>query len=704
MRVAWPLISAVSLLMPIEAIAASASIRTAAIVADNIYFAVDSTEFIADGNVEILWADETLRATRLEFRNEILQIEGPITLATTGGQALMLADEGEISADLQQGILKSIQILLAQEIQLTANTAERKNGRYYRLKNAVVTLCKVCNPGETPLWHYRARYVVHDTESRQLYLYNARLVIGRFALPAIPLIRFPDPTTRRMTGFLFPTIRFSRGDGLEIATPYFLTLGDHADLTFMPRISTNNRKLLDFEYRRRFIKGHANFQGALAYSGAAAEKWQRRVGVDGAWDLGSGYKFSFDGEKVSDRKFYDATGVDVPSILISRVRVTRRQEDSFFDATGKYFKRFGRSPPPEPNVVVSLDWRRKLHIPSIGGSTGFSLGFASYNRPADGRDVARGNLALDWTRTWGMGGGMLVTATGLAAARSYTVRNDADYGSPISTTTQTAALEFRLPLKRTVGEKTEVLDPFAQFVWSPSSLDEVPDEDGRTVEFDHTNLASLDRFGGIDRSERGARLNLGVKHTRIIPGTMEWDLVFGRVFRNKDYYRSLSEGSLAPTVLTGRRSDYVGGLDLKFASGLGVNLSVLFDDNISLSKIESLVSKTNAKHKWSIGYSQLEKGVVPGMTGPRAAWLGNSRFDLGKNWYFNTTVKYDRHKSKRSADVDLIYRQQCMQFKISILHERNGANAPTKTKYDFSVAPKRLGRSGQGQSVGKVCS
>ena len=702
MRIAAGVVFAICCVLPATANAASVSVKTATIVADNIFFAGDGSTFIADGNIEVFWGEETLRAARLEYRDDILQIAGPITL-TTEDQALILASAGQISADLQNGIMESVQVLLARDVQMAANKIERRNGRFYRLNNAVVTTCKVCSPGDQPLWHYRARYVIHDTEAQQLYLGNAQLVVGDFALPAIPLLRMPDPTVRRQTGFLFPSVHLSKDKGFEVEVPYFLTLGDHADLTFLPRVSTKKQKSLHFEYRRRFSRGLVNLEGSFAYGESATKNWQSKFGINGAWDLGDSYKLSFDGEKVSSKEYFNATDLTMPSRLESYARITRRRENSFFDATGTYYKPLKDQDTHEPNIAGSVSWSRKLSPPGIGGTTGFSLGMASYYRPGNGdvvgRDVTRGTVAMDWTKTWATGNGLLIAATGVVALHAYSVRNDPDFARSISTTSQTTALEFRWPLRKGTGEQTDVLEPFAQVVWSPSNPDNVPNEDSRIVEFDQTNLVSLNRFSGMDRSETGARLNVGVKHTRIVPGTMEWEALFGRVFRNEDRMQFSAASGLA-----GRRSDYVGALELKFASGLGVKLSILFDDDIDVSKTESLVKHAHSNYKWSVGYSYLEQDETLGMESPRDAWFGDSEFGLGQNWFTTATVKYDRYKTERSADVGLIYRQQCAEFAVSVLHELATDDLPKKNTYSLSVSLNKFGDDSQSPTVDQVCS
>jgi len=62
---------------------------------------------------------------------------------------------------------------------------------------------------------------------------------------------------------LIPELRNSDLLGLGIKLPYFITLGDHRDLTLTPYLSSET-STLEAQYRQAFLNGDLNIAGAYA--------------------------------------------------------------------------------------------------------------------------------------------------------------------------------------------------------------------------------------------------------------------------------------------------------------------------------------------------------------------------------------------------------------------------------------------------------
>ena len=65
-----------------------------------------------------------------------------------------------------------------------------------------------------------------------------------------PKFFHPDPTVKRKSGFLIPSIKNSANSTNYLSIPYFTVLSQNQDLTFTPRIYSNNSLLLQTEYRQ----------------------------------------------------------------------------------------------------------------------------------------------------------------------------------------------------------------------------------------------------------------------------------------------------------------------------------------------------------------------------------------------------------------------------------------------------------------------
>ena len=67
-----------------------------------------------------------------------------------------------------------------------------------------------------------------------------------------PKFFHPDPSVKRQSGFLIPSLNDSGNTGASLNLPYFKVLDINKDLTIQPRIFTNNNLMLQSEYRQVF--------------------------------------------------------------------------------------------------------------------------------------------------------------------------------------------------------------------------------------------------------------------------------------------------------------------------------------------------------------------------------------------------------------------------------------------------------------------
>src|SRR5690606_15477514 len=114
----------------------------------------------------------------------------------------------------------------------------RIDGRYTRLTQSVASSCEVCAGNPTPVWEIRAREIIHDQQERQLYFDQAQFRFLGVPIFYAPRLRLPDPTLKRASGFLLPSLRTSSTLKTGLKLPYFLKLGDHADVTLTPYVSS----------------------------------------------------------------------------------------------------------------------------------------------------------------------------------------------------------------------------------------------------------------------------------------------------------------------------------------------------------------------------------------------------------------------------------------------------------------------------------
>jgi LPS-assembly protein len=133
------------------------------------------------------------------------------------------------------------------------------------LEKGVFTSCKKTD--KCPPWKLRSSKIHHDKVKKQINYKDAWLEIYDYPVAYFPKFFHPDPTVVRQSGFLKPELGSSKNLGNSIYTPYFYVISDDKDLTFKPRLFTNNKIVLQNEYRQKtknswtvadfsFTKGH----------------------------------------------------------------------------------------------------------------------------------------------------------------------------------------------------------------------------------------------------------------------------------------------------------------------------------------------------------------------------------------------------------------------------------------------------------------
>ena len=94
---------------------------------------------------------------------------------------------------------------------MAATRAERSSGNYTVFHNGVYTACAPCkdDPKKPPLWQVKAARIIHDQGEKMIYFEDARIEFFGQPLLYMPYFSAPDPTVKRKTGFLMPSISTS---------------------------------------------------------------------------------------------------------------------------------------------------------------------------------------------------------------------------------------------------------------------------------------------------------------------------------------------------------------------------------------------------------------------------------------------------------------------------------------------------------------
>ncbi|MEO0390299.1 MAG: LPS assembly protein LptD [Pseudomonadota bacterium] len=645
-------------------------------MADDIQVTRDR-RLIALGNVEAFQGTTRMTAQSIEYNPDTgaLTITGPITL-DDGDGTVILANQAELSEDLQNGLLIGARLVLNDQLQLASVQMNRVGGRYTQLYKTAVTSCKICEEDtRPPIWQIRARRVIHDKETRQLYFDDAQLLIRNTPVFYLPRLRMPDPTLERANGFLFPEIVSNSLLGTGLRTPYFIKLGDHRDLTLTPYIA-NNTRTLEFRYRQAFKRGRITFQGAASDDQLQPNDSRGFLFAAGEFALQRDFVLQFDLEAVSDDAYLSDYGYFGKDRLDSQIKVSRTRRDEYIRFSYINFKSLRDDEDDDvlPSDVIETLYERRFFPQAIGGEIRLAAEAHGHERAStvdtdangdgivDGRDVLRFRVDADWLRAFQFGGVQVQTVLGVSGD-VIQISNDATVDDGDSGVTPRAAVTLRYPMvRRTAEGVTQFIEPIAQFGWVGGDQLNVPNEESTRIEFDEGNLLSLSRFSSSDRRERGWSIAYGGTWARLEPDGWSASLTAGQILREE------AQSDFNDTTgLSGVSSDFLLAGKLEFDGGLAITGRTLFDESFDVSKAEVRGSWSNDRLDLGGTYVWVDEDLSIDLFDPINEITFGGEYKIDRTWTASLNWRYDLELGRAAtAGAGVTYANECVRVGLSI--------------------------------------
>ncbi|SFI71024.1 LPS-assembly protein LptD [Celeribacter neptunius] len=704
-----PLVGAPLLMAPFvpaahaQSTAQEASTPPTALLADSVTF--DGTQLIAEGHIEVLRDTTKLTASRIIYNQDTgqLSIEGPIRLTEAGSDTVLLASSAELDPALQNGLLISARAVIARQLQLAAARLDVVDGRYLRLQNSIASTCEVCAARPVPLWEIRAREVIHDSQEHQLYFTNAHLRIANIPVLWLPHLRVPDPSLKRATGFLIPEIRTDSTLGTGIEIPYFVTLGDHRDLTISPYIATRTTTL-NLRYRQAFSNGTLQLNGALS-SDDTRSGIRAYLFAKGNWDIAKGLNFGLDLRAASDIAYLADYGIYDSDYLPSKLTLTRYRQDEALDAELTYSRSLrGADIAVEdtlPLVLGSFNFERFLDPAVLPGRLSFGLsGSTAYRDSREdvvGYDMLRLGAETRWSGNLIFGPGLRLDNTAALMLDGYLQQHYAAYDDTVLRLTGSVETRLSWPLTRvTASGASELLEPILQLGWSDSTGGTVPNSDSQLVEFDEGNLLTLARFPGADRRTTGLTAAAGLRFSHASE-TTDYALSLGRVLYLEDH----AEYSTA-SGLSGQSSDWLIGAAMRFDNGLAFNSRALIAADAEVTKWETRLNYARSRYSIGTTYSYVIANALEDRDTPLNEFGFDGTVKLARNWTASALYLYDFNENEATrAGLGLEFQNECTRLRLSLTRRFWDTEAldPT-TRFAFSVG---FGAFGSGKTSAGTC-
>jgi LPS-assembly protein len=612
--------------------------RPVTFVADSVQYDRERGLVIATGNVEAWQDDRVLRAQRIVFdRNtSVAAASGNVVLMEPDGR-VVFAEYAELGQGMKDGVLRGMRALLAENGRLAANGARRTDGKVNELARVVYSACDLCkdDPTRPPLWQLRAQTAVQDLEHKRIEYFDGVLDMWGIPVAYVPWFSHSDPSVKRASGFLIPSLGASTHLGFFGTLPYYWAIDDQTDATFTPMFTTKAGQQFGLEVRRRFNFGEFELNGAInEYAGRieGAVQSKARVNLDETWRAG------FDIARASSAEYVRNFGLGrfaggSSGVLPSQIFLEGFGQGAYLRLEGRLYQSVtaGTVNARLPAVLPRLQYSYFGAVDPLGGR--LSVDADAFNiRRQNGADTRRGALGLQWDRPFsGLVGDQwkFTVRADIAAYDANDTQLQPYYLTPDKVTRARAhpqaALEVRWPFLRDAGAwGSQVIEPIAQVIVGPRigrwQFRWLPNEDSLDLQFTDANLFALNRYSGIDRMEGGSRVNLGLRGAWFLGGTTFEGLI-GQSYRF-DGERLFPAGS----GLNERVSDIVGRVSVAPTDWFDVTYRTRLDKRRLTTRFADVTATLGKPvFKVSVGY-------VYSSTNPYALYT-NSPYPPGPDFF-----------------------------------------------------------------------
>ncbi len=132
------------------------------------------------------------------------------------------------------------------EPRLTGNSVIN-NETTTTITGGVFTTCK--RRDGCPPWQISAKKIEHKKKKKTISYKDATLKFYDFPVAYFPKFHHPDPTVKRQTGFLTPSLKRSTNKKNFFEIPYYFVISDNKDTTLSSRFYNDAQFLIQNEFR-----------------------------------------------------------------------------------------------------------------------------------------------------------------------------------------------------------------------------------------------------------------------------------------------------------------------------------------------------------------------------------------------------------------------------------------------------------------------
>lgn len=740
--IALPLASAHAQNMP-SAPAVSGEQENMLVEADALYYDMKQNTMSAQGNVQVYYGAYRLFADRVDVDRKTNEVHatGNVELQDDTG-AIARGTDVKLDQKLSAGVIKALEIASNDSVGLRAANATRVDQNTEVFDDATYLPCVDCNgrPGQEPLWHIRAKRVVHKSADHTIAVEDASFELMGVPIAWVPKLTLPDQTQKRQSGFLLPYAFYSKKLGYGVNQSYFWALKPDMDLTVTATPLSRQGVLLNNEWRQVLNNGSYKVMAAGVsqrnpqdFSGTSGDrKFRGTVETRGNFQITDRWGWGWSLALPTDRSFYSdyklKTGADttggnlVEDLYLNGSKGRKSFSAHLYAFVSQTEDNTSSSAAPQtvglqskqPIVHPVVDYNVVKEEPVYDGELSYNVNLTSLSRAKtdlyQSGNVSRvQGLAGDFNRLSvdAMWRRRIVDPLGQVFTPFTYVQGDFFYTNAhgdssglsnggLARVMPAVGMEYSYPWLINMPLGNQVFEPVAQVIFRPNEygVNKVANEDSQSLVFDDSSLFDFNKFSGYDRVEGGSRANLGFRYTANMNDYGTYSALFGRsyaLFGQNSYALSNIYGTGYDSGLQTAQSDWVARLALDTNRGVQYATRARFDTaTFKVKRAEAEISGAEGPFTASLIYAYLAKQPDLGITDDRQEIMTSLNARLTDHWRLFGSSRYNIHsRNFLRYGVGVGFDEQSLSWSLTYSLDRT--SSPTDQVVYLSVGLRTLG-------------
>ena len=511
-----------------------------------------------------------------------------------------------VAKDVQINLKKNIFDNIKNDPRLKGVSAQSENN-ITTVKKGVFTSCDDDN--DCPPWVITASEIKHDKNKKQLIYDNALLKIYNVPILYFPKFFHPDPTVKRQSGFLKPSLNNSNILGSSLNLPYYHVISQNKDFTFRPTIFDSDIKMFQNEFRVENINSSAivdfayidGYQSSLSNKKNSLSHIFAKFDVNLAWENFNKSDLFVSLKKVSNDtylKIFDGnifknnTTPKDYDVLNSEVKLILNNNNYNFVTGFKSFEDLKLSSSDRFQFILPYyNFDKQLFSNFENGSVNFSSsGSNDLNNTNNLRTKIINDLnfqSLDIISNYGFKNKYNIYLKNLNTIG----KNDNLYkSSPQMEVMSIIELNTSLPMIKQTERNINYITPKASIRFNPGDMKDYNSSD-RSINID--GIFDINRLAIDDSFEEGKSLTLGFeyKKTKLDNINKFFEAKIASVYRDKnEKFIPKSSG------IDGKDPNIFGSISNNFSDNLNISYNFILDNDLNTLEYNSLNTSINFKN------------------------------------------------------------------------------------------------------------